>query len=247
MCYAYKPVVDPASGKIYRIDNKEYCKLEREGKIKSSPDGDYFCRSEVPVILSRSGDLIVLPMRWDLIPRDYQSEYPELPLADLIKRKNSKKTGFEAWNSRAETIRTKSSFRLPWQEGRRAVIATMGFRERPNMDGAPNIGKEYRIDLDDIYLFGCLHETLIRKEGLLDSVTVITHDSMGHMVRDRIYHDRLPLLLTYSQADEWLDPKTSPERAFEMIQQLDGSHMVITEIIKEKKIKSGDSEKLSLF
>ena len=221
--------------------------MERDGKIKSSPDGDYFCRSEVPVILFTSGDLQVVPMRWDLIPRDYQSEHPELPLADLIKRKNSKKTGFEDWNSRAETIRTKSSFRLPWLEGRRAVIAIKGFRERPNMDGAPNIGREYQIDLDEDYLFGCLHETLLRKDGQLDSVTVITQDSTGHLVRDQIYHDRLPLLLTYSKADEWLDPKTTPERAFEMIRQLEGSHMAIKEIIKATKIKPEDSEKLSLF
>jgi hypothetical protein len=42
MCYAYMPVKDPGTGKIWKVNYRCFRKLKQEGIIKESTDGYYY-------------------------------------------------------------------------------------------------------------------------------------------------------------------------------------------------------------
>jgi putative SOS response-associated peptidase YedK len=239
MCYAYKPV-QGADGRIYKVPLREFRRLELEGLIKASPDGYHYARSMVGAILSQEGAPQVIPMRWDLMPRDYLAAYPEMKLSEAVRKKDSRKEnpdtgkpwGFEAYNARVETLRTRFSFKTAWKEGRRCIIPAEAIKERPNMDNAPFKfkGKEYEIALDKPYYLGAIWDKWERQGEALYSCSVITMDSKGLRKIEDIWHERHPLLLDEAQAEAWLDPATTPAQAFAMIRQLDDSHMQVREI-----------------
>lgn len=241
MCYGYKPVRD-IDGSISLVDPKEFRKMVQSGTIKISPDGYHYAKATVGVILFRAGGLQVAPMRWDLIPRDFLSQYPELTLAEAIQKKNSrainpdtqKAWGFDSFNARKETLASRPAFRKPWKEGLRCVMPAEAFQERANMDGAPTEFKNrsWEITLDRPAYMGGVWDRWERRGETLDSCTIITMDSEGHKVLRSIWHERHPLLLTETQAVEWLDPKTTMERARQMVMQFDPDRMTVKEIIK---------------
>jgi putative SOS response-associated peptidase YedK len=239
MCYAYKPVRGE-DGTLYKVPLKEFRLLEMEGRIKPSPDGYHYARSTVGVIVRQDQDYKVVPMRWDLTSRDYLSNYPEMKLAEVLKKKDSRKEnpdtgkpwGFEAYNARVETLRTRFSFKASWKEGKRCILPASAFKERPNMDDAPlkSKGREYEITLDQPYFLGAIWDKWERQGEELYSCSVITMDSAGLKKITDIWHERHPFLLTQAQADVWLDPATTPADAYKMIRQLDDAHMDVREI-----------------
>lgn len=241
MCYGYKPVKGK-DGRFTLVDPKTLRKLEDEGKIIYSSDGYHYAKAAVGVLFLKDGNLTLLPMRWDLVPRDFMIEHPEFDLATVIKKKNSraknpdtqKAWGFDSFNARKETLASRPAFRKPWKEGLRCVMPVEAFQERANMDGAPAEFKNrsWEITLDTPAYLGGIYDTWERNVGRLDSCTVITMDSEGHEKLRSIWHERHPLILREDQVEEWLDPKTKVERAREMVQQFDPNRMSITEIIK---------------
>jgi len=244
MCYAYKPVTD-SQGRIWKVPHKEFERLYREGKIvPNGIDRYHYAKATVAVFLLRDGEPAVLPMRWDLIPRDYMIEHPELTLAEVIKKKNSraknpdtmKPWGFDSFNARKETLASRPAFRQPWKEGKRCVMPLQAFQERANMDEAPAEYKNrsWEIELDRPAYLGGIWDHWERKGESLDSCTVITMDSEGHEKLRSIWHERHPLILTEDQVDEWLDPKTTPDRARQMVMQFDPERMKVREIVKKK-------------
>src|SRR4051812_16250261 len=130
MCYAYKPVKDPATGKIWKVNYRDFRKLVQEGNIKETSDGYYYAKATVPVIILEEGDYKVVPMRWDLVPRDYMAEHPEMDLAAVLKKKNSRAKnpetqrpwGFDSFNARKETLASRPAFRQSWKERLRCVM-----------------------------------------------------------------------------------------------------------------------------
>lgn len=245
MCYAYKPVFSTVTGKIHYIDNKTLRQLENEGRIKSSPDGYVYAKATVAAIILEDDEYKTIPMRWDLVPRDFMSEHPEFDLATVIKKKNSraknpdtqKPWGFDSFNARRETLNSRPAFRQPWREGQRCAMPALAFQERANMDGAPAEFKNrsWEIELDGIYYMGGIYDVWERKEERLESCTIITMDSEGHEKLRSIWHERHPLILREDQLEEWLNPETTLERAQQMILQFDPGLMKIHEIIKKVK------------
>jgi putative SOS response-associated peptidase YedK len=245
MCYAYKPVRGE-DGLLYKIPLREFRQLEIEGKIKASPDGYHYARSTIGVFLMQDGDLKVLPMRWDFMSRDYLAAYPQFNLTETLRKKDSRKEnpdtgkpwGFEAYNARMETLRTRFSFKTSWKEGKRCVIPATAFKERPNMEGAPLKlkGREYEINLDQPYFLGGIWDRWERGGEELYSCAVITMDSAGLKKITDIWHERHPFLMTQEQADAWLDPATTPTEAYKMIRQLDDAHMDVREINTKPQI-----------
>ncbi|MEO6094656.1 MAG: SOS response-associated peptidase family protein [Fibrobacteria bacterium] len=239
MCYAYKPVRGE-DGTIYKVPLREFRLLELEGRIKPSPDGYHYARATIGVILILDGAVKTAPMRWDFVPRDYLSAYPDMRLQEVLKKKDSRKEnpdtgkpwGFEAYNARSETIRTRYSFKDSWKEGKRCIIPATSFKERPNMEKAPlkTKGREYEIALDQPYFLGGIWDKWERNGETLYSCSVITMDSEGLKKISDIWHERHPFLMTPEQVDPWLDPKISPAQAFRMIRQLDDTHMEVREI-----------------
>lgn len=245
MCYAYKPVMDP-QGRIWKVPQKEFERLYRSGKIvPNGIDGYHYAKATVAAILLRDGEPAILPMRWDLIPRDFMAEHPEMTLAEVIKKKNSraknpdtmKPWGFDSFNARKETLASRPAFRKPWKEGLRCIMPLEAFQERANMDGAPIEFKNrsWEIVLDQPYFLGGIWDRWERNGESLDSCTVITMDSEGHSKLRSIWHERHPFVLREDQVKEWLDPQTSVDKARQMVMQFDPGKMTIREIIKKPK------------
>lgn len=255
MCYAYKPVRS-ASGVIYKVPLKEFRRLEQEGLILPSIDGYYYPKATVGAIILEDDEYKVVPMRWDLIPRDFMKEHPEFDLATVLKKKNSraknpdtqKAWGFDTFNARRETLASRPAFRQPWKEGLRCAMPTTAFQERANMEGAPTEFKNrsWEIELDGTYFMGGIYDVWERNGKRLESCTVITMDSEGHEKIRSIWHERHPLILKEDQLDEWLDPSTTPDRAQQMIMQFDPARMNIREIIKPAKPPKADPDSQKL-
>jgi putative SOS response-associated peptidase YedK len=234
MCYAYKPVYG-SDGEIYNVPSQEFKRLIRDGIIVSKPDGYHYAKDTVGALIRRNGELTIVPMRWDLVPKDFLRD-GKFSLAEMIKKKNSRAKnpqtgrawGFSSFNARVETVGELWSFRKPWNNGMRCVLPVAAFKERPNMEGAPQEfqGKEYEIALDRTYYLGGLYDTWESATGeKLDSCTVITLSSEGNGLLKSIWHERIPLILTETQVGKWLDPKIGPAQALQLCLPFDQSRM----------------------
>jgi putative SOS response-associated peptidase YedK len=234
MCYAYKPVYGQ-DGTVYKVPHREFQIMARDGLIVVEDDGYHYAKDTVGVIAHRGGEIVAIPMRWDLIPRDFLKN-ENLALAEVIRKKNSrarnpatgKAWGFSSFNARSETVNTLWSFKRSWNGGYRCVLPVASFKERPNMEGAPKEfqGNEYELFLDRTYYLAGIYDTWESKSGeTLDSCTVLTASSAGHSLLESIWHERIPVLLTEEQVEQWLDPGTSPAKAMQMCLKLDPSKM----------------------
>jgi putative SOS response-associated peptidase YedK len=144
------------------------------------------------------------------------------------------------------------AFREAWRLGRRMAAPAAAFRERPNMDGAPpeSKGKEYEIHLDGTCYLAGLWDAWENSRGeRLESCSIITVDSLGNPVLRGIWHERCPLILDEDQVQEWLDPKTPPERAMEMVRLFPADRMEARLAPPRPKPAPGarESEQQSLF
>lgn len=217
MCYGFYPVVRPLGG-VDWVPREEFFRMHREGRIHTRGDGFHYVKDDIGIYRWREKEVEASPAYWDLVPRHFLRK-ENLPKAEMLKRKNSRakgSQGFSSYNARSETVAELFSFRDPWREGKRMATPASAFRERPNMDGAPPEfrGKEYEVHLDGpLYLAGIWDKWENLQGESLESCTIITVDSLGNNVLRGIWHERCPLVLDEGQLQEWLDPKTTPERA----------------------------------
>ena len=229
MCYAYKPVYGH-NGTVYKVPHREFKLMVQDGRIETKTDGYHYAKDTVGVLAHRGGEITAVPMRWDLIPKDFLKN-ENLTLAEVIKKKNSraknpatgKAWGFSSFNARAETVGKLWSFRRPWNNGLRCVVPVATFKERPNMEGAPKEfqGNEYELLLDRTYYLGGIYDLWESRAGeRIESCTVITTSSQGHSLLESIWHERIPVILTEAQVEQWLDPKVGPAQAMGMCLQL---------------------------
>jgi putative SOS response-associated peptidase YedK len=58
-------------------------------------------------------------------------------------------------------------------------------------------------------------------------------DSLGNGKLRGIWHERCPVILTEAQLEEWLDPRTTPERALQMCLVFPADRMEVEEVPKE--------------
>lgn len=239
MCYGSKPVVN-AKGGIDWIPNDEFNRLYKDGEIVVRKDGYHYAKDTLAAFVWRGRQVEAVPMRWDLVPRHFlQREDPAL--AEAIRRKNSRakepgtdrKVGFDSYNARVETVARLFSFKRPWEEGLRMATPVTGFKERPNMEGAPQefTGREYEVLLDgEVYLAGIYDLWSNSRGEKLESCAILTMDSLGNDKIRAIWHERTPIVLRQDQLQEWLDPLTTPQRALEMCRLFPPDHMEIREV-----------------
>jgi putative SOS response-associated peptidase YedK len=223
MCYAYKP------GRLPGLRVPE--------NASETADGFYYARDTVPVL--RSGDELRL-MRWDLIPRGFL-RLEKVTLAEAVRKKNSravnpetgKSWGFSSYNARIETVENLWTFKEAWRDGNRAVLPVEAFRERPNMDGAPedSKGREYEVRLDGVYFLAALFDTWKSKDGeTQESCTVITGPSDGVPALQAIWHERVPILLSREACKAWLDPATRPREAMALLRAAAVPPLTVAEV-----------------
>jgi putative SOS response-associated peptidase YedK len=228
MCYAYKPASLPG--------------IRVAGGAAETADGFYYAKDTVPVLLP--GDDVRL-MRWDLVPRRFLSR--EKPtLAEAIRKKNSravnpetgKTWGFSSYNARLETLEKLWTFKEAWRDGNRGVIPVEAFRERPNMDGAPeeSKGREYEVRLDAPHFLAVLFDAWKSRDGeTLESCTVITGPSDDIPALQSIWHERVPILLSAEACEIWLDPATSPRTALALLWDAPVPRLTVQEVPQAPK------------
>ena len=135
-----------------------------------------------PVIRFDGEERELLLMRWGLIPRWAKDE----------------KIGYRMINARAETVREKPSFRDAYAS-RRLIVPVSGFYEWQR-DGAHKQPFAIRHPDQSPLAFAGLWETWRD----LETFTIVTTAANERM---RAIHDRMPLILSPEQFEEWLDPE----------------------------------------
>lgn len=233
MCYSFTPVKSPDG--IIWLPKKVLEQYKRDGTIKQIEDDIFPGQNAIIWIWSR--EIEPREMRFDMVPRFYKTN---LMMAEMLKRKASKKRGeegFPSYNARSETILERASWKTPWHERKRMVVPVTQFRERPNEEDAPKEfqNKEYIIHLDGQKNLVGLYDRWQNDKGeVLDSFGIITVASNGNALLESIHHTRCPVILDNQQVEEWLDPKTPPERAMEMLKLYSADAMTLEDITKPK-------------
>jgi putative SOS response-associated peptidase YedK len=244
MCYAPGPELMDGRP-VYKLPRGDYKEPMQQELIELQKDGFHYPKNTLGVIVQRQEGLQVLPMRFDLIPPGYMADHPEMTLAEVIKKKNSrainpdtqKKWGYDSYNARSETIATTWSFKSAWKAGRRCIMPAVRFKERPNMDDAPREfkGREWQVNLHQRFYFGCIWERLERNGQALESCAIVTLDSVGQSKIRAIWHERMPVLLNDDEALEWLNPATPLPRIKELVKQLGPEWMDLEEKVRVPK------------
>ncbi|MBI5247752.1 MAG: SOS response-associated peptidase [Elusimicrobia bacterium] len=107
-------------------------------------------------------------------------------------------------NARAETLADKPFFREAFR-WRRALIPADGWYEWPKK-GADKSPRYFALKDGELFSFAGLWEP--------GNYAVITVEANPAVAR---FHDRMPAILPADAEAEWLDPKTKPERAAELL------------------------------
>ncbi|HKY70119.1 MAG TPA: SOS response-associated peptidase [Gammaproteobacteria bacterium] len=116
-------------------------------------------------------------------------------------------------NARLETIAQKPTFRLPFAK-QRCIVPASGYYEWKTVKDRK---QPFYVTLPSKSLMGFagLWDRWMTPEGdMLESCALLTTESQGEWAR---IHDRMPLLLSESQYDIWLDASFSPIRLQEII------------------------------
>jgi len=150
----------------------------------------------LPVITNEQPKNIVL-YRWGLVPHWAK---------DI-------KIGYKMINARAETITEKPSFKNAFKKRRCLVLADGFYEWQKNKDGKI----PHRIMLKDKSPFGFagLWESWKDDQGKeLRSFTIITTESNA-LVKN--FHDRMPVILSPEQKNDWLDFDLQQEKLIKML------------------------------
>lgn len=151
---------------------------------------------------SRSADLL----RWGLVPAWAKDE----------------KIGYKMINARAETAFEKPSFKNAIRS-RRCIVPLSGFFEWKK---DPQKKRPYKLFLKDrpIMSVAGLWETW---RDQLQTFTILTTEA-NELVRN--VHDRMPVILSESDEDAWLDPKTPEDQVRKLLKAFPAQEMQSAEI-----------------
>lgn len=238
MSYALRPIIDPPE-EVSGLPYEAFRRLNAEAGPAIRKNGYLYAKDNLAVFAWDGKSIGAVRMRWDLIPY-YQARERDLPMADMVKEKH-----FSSYNARMEEIAETSSFKRPWARGQRVVAPVDAYIERADRpDALPEFkDKEVEILLDHTYYMAGIWERWQNSRGeSLDSCSFITVDSAGN---DKIepWHLRVPLILHAGQVPEWLDPKTTPARAWEMCKALAAGHMQTRIVVREPSLPKDKPKK----
>ncbi len=149
--------------------------------------------TQIDVLRSSGEGLQLIPMRWGLVPSGWKKSLSELP---------------STFNARAETVAEKPMFRSAFK-ARRCIIPASGFYEWTGKPGAKT--PHYFSARDGRTLaFAGLWEEWRDPETheTIGSATIIVGPANGWM---RPFHDRMPVILDWSDADAWMGGESAAE------------------------------------
>ncbi len=152
----------------------------------------------VPVVHETDGTRHFTLMRWGFVP-GWVKDLREFPLVI---------------NIRSETVREKASFRAAFMR-RRALMPADGFYEWQRL------GRESRPFLlrrpdKGVFAFAALWETWSTADGSeIDTVALINTTANGVI---SAIHERSPVIMPQEHFAAWLDPHTSTDDAYRLLQ-----------------------------
>jgi putative SOS response-associated peptidase YedK len=161
-------------------------------------------------------------MRWGLIPS----------------WSKDMKMGAKLINARSETVAEKPSFRSPFRR-RRCWILADGFYEWETTDS----GKQpfyFQLQEGQPFAFAGLWERWQSPEGeVIESCTILTTAANELMRR---IHVRMPVILSPTSRDRWLDPATPPEELHPLLTPYDSQAMICYPVSRMVNTPKTDSQ-----
>ena len=177
----------------------DYFKAE-QGTLEFTPSYNIAPTQTIPVVLEQGGERLLNLAKWGLLP-------------SWVKEPDAFKASM--FNARSESAAEKASFKGPLRY-KRAVIPASGFYEwkRSGTRKTP-----YYIQLADGEPIGFAGLYDVWRDELL-SCTILTttpNDLMATL------HDRMPIILSPSDYDRWLDPGvTDPDEVQDLLRPYAG-------------------------
>ncbi|MEM9584774.1 MAG: SOS response-associated peptidase [Pseudomonadota bacterium] len=144
-----------------------------------------------------AGELVMEPARWGLVPTWWKKPLKEIK--------------WGTFNARSETTAEKPFFRGAFRHGR-CLVPMSGFYEwKKTEDGTK---QPYAIGLGNVRWFCCagLWSRAMIDGSEIDTFTILTttpNDLMAEI------HNRMPVILSPTDYDHWLDPEKDAEPLFE--------------------------------
>jgi putative SOS response-associated peptidase YedK len=151
----------------------------------------------IPVVHLQEGHRRFSLMRWGFVP-GWVKDLKAFPLVI---------------NIRSETAREKASFRAAFMR-RRALMPADGFYEwqRLDKDSRPYL---FRRPDRGIFAFAALWETWSAPDGSeIDTAALLNTTANGLI---SAIHERSPVILPRESFEQWLDPVTTPDKAFALL------------------------------
>jgi len=171
-----------------------------------------------PVVLWGEGGRTLELFRWGLIPSWAKDA----------------KIGQKLFNARGETVHEKPSFRNAFKK-RRSLVPADGFFEwpekgEPALSGVEGFPRRVRRKDEGLFSFAGLWEQWTSPKGQeVKSYTIITTEPNEFMAP---VHDRMPVILTSDQEDEWLNPETPQDRLISLLKTREWDDMEVYTVSK---------------
>ncbi|WP_166805780.1 SOS response-associated peptidase [Jeotgalibacillus sp. R-1-5s-1] len=170
--------------------------------------------NQITAIVKVEGKRYPAAFRWGLIP----------PFA------KDEKIGYKTFNARAETVADKPSFRKAFRSKRCLIPASSFYEWKKTEEGYK---QPYEIKLlsgDPLTFAGLWESWRNEKNDLIRSCTIITTEPNSTMSK---IHDRMPVILSPDQFDQWLNPDSEPDHLKQMLVPFSGE-LGIAEISGER-------------
>ena len=168
-----------------KLEEKMVCRLARPMKVK----GEIYPSDMVPVIArSNKGAVTAFPMVWG-----FRSPVSNTPI----------------FNARSESAGEKPMFQDSWQAHRCVIPASYFFEWGRVPDSKDKIKYAIQPKCATAMWMAGLYRYEQAGDFTYPVFTILTRDSVGAMAE---IHERMPVILPYSQIERWVDPEEKPER-----------------------------------
>jgi putative SOS response-associated peptidase YedK len=177
MCGRFNIISDPLTRLLLDITGMSY---DLKDRYNIAPT------EQIPVVLQQAdGVRNIREMRWWLLPG-----WVDEP-----------STKYSMFNARSENLLTSKAFSKPFKTSR-CVIPASGYYEWQTT-AAGKVPFYIKPEVGNGFAFAGIWDRWQRGEQVIESCAIITtqaHSAISHI------HNRMPVQLTRTQIDEWLDP-----------------------------------------
>lgn len=164
-----------------------------------------------PTVIDNGSELLLQLMVWGLIPH----------------WSKDKKNAFQMINARAETVKTKPSFRDSFRN-RRCLVPADGFFEWKKTD-AGKIPYRATLRTGGLFALAGLWDTWMDEKGdEIKTFTILTTEANSLLAT---LHDRMPVILKREDEARWINPSIQESEEVEkLLKPFSANEMALTEV-----------------